>query len=151
MICSILVCEGDPRVPMFYVERRAFALETNKLKATNSAKLGLPHKIVTQIHKKIPKRPSPSEEDSLAIEDCLGPTIPPRKKIRRSADRDLANMVPFPETSGRPIRSGWKVSTSPSFPFHLPLYTMPPLSSSPASLPCDIKCEVEVPSTLVEI
>jgi len=79
----MLVCDNDPRENPFYAKRNALTKETAKLRGKGTEKVGLSTAIKRKVFKALPfccEKPDSEDQDEAAR---------PRKKPRRSADRDL--------------------------------------------------------------
>ncbi|KAI5899986.1 uncharacterized protein SCHCODRAFT_02606677 [Schizophyllum commune H4-8] len=90
-----MVCERDPRVPQFIQRRRLLAISTALYSAHGNRKHGLPAADVQRVDKQTPlppsKRKSESDLELTAVQTGEGSeNQKPAKKMRRSADRDLA-------------------------------------------------------------
>jgi hypothetical protein len=80
----MLVCDNDPRQNPFYAKRNALTKETAKLRGKGTEKVGLSTAVKRKVFKALPL-PSCSEKPDSEDQDQARP----RKKPRRSADRDL--------------------------------------------------------------
>jgi len=114
----MLVCNYDPLVPEFYVKRRALEKETAKLKAKGAEHSGiepaLKRKVmhtISSLQDCIPSiatasptlSSSPIPFDSDSIMDLAEQK--PRKRLRRSADRDISSTLSSGTTDRRITRS----------------------------------------------